>query len=63
MVHLQGVPLSKRFALVPLGPPLLTYSSTCKACAWECCSDCTLRRRVHLPEPAACEPQARELNG
>ena len=34
MVHLQGVPLSKRFALVPLGPPLLTYSSTCKACAW-----------------------------
>ena len=31
VVHLQGVPLSKRFALVPLGPPLLTYSSTCKA--------------------------------
>ena len=27
----QGVPLSKRFALVPLGPPLLTYSSTCRA--------------------------------
>lgn len=27
----QGVPLSKRFALVPLGPPLLNYSSTCKA--------------------------------
>lgn len=32
VVHLQGVPLSKRFALVPLGPPLLSYSSTCKAC-------------------------------
>ena len=31
VVHLQGVPLSKRFALVPLGPPLLTYSSTAKA--------------------------------
>lgn len=31
VVHLQGVPLSKRFALVPLGPPLLTYSSTSKA--------------------------------
>ena len=31
VVHLQGVPLSKRFALLPLGPPLLTYSSTCKA--------------------------------
>jgi len=31
VVHLQGVPLSKRFALVPLGPPLLPYSSTCKA--------------------------------
>eukprot|EP00889_Picochlorum_renovo_P002438 jgi/Picre1/29468/NNA_004856.t1 len=31
VVHLQGVELSKRFALVPLGPPLLTYSSTCKA--------------------------------
>lgn len=31
VVHLQGVPLSKRFALVPLGPPLLSYSSTSKA--------------------------------
>lgn len=31
IVHLQGVPLAKRFALVPLGPPLLQYSSTCKA--------------------------------
>ncbi|BDA45553.1 probable actin-histidine N-methyltransferase [Coccomyxa sp. Obi] len=31
VVHLQGVPLSKRFALVPLGPPLLSYSSTAKA--------------------------------
>ena len=31
VVHLQGVPLSKRFALVPLGPPLLAYSSTAKA--------------------------------
>lgn len=30
VVHLQGVPLSKRFALVPLGPPCLTYSSTSK---------------------------------
>jgi histone-lysine N-methyltransferase SETD3 len=31
VVHLQGVPLSKRFALLPLGPPLLAYSSTAKA--------------------------------
>lgn len=31
VVHLQGVPVSKRFALVPLGPPLLNYSSTAKA--------------------------------
>ena len=31
VVHLQGVPLSRRFALVPLGPPFLTYSSTCQA--------------------------------
>lgn len=31
VVHLQGVPLSQRFALVPLGPPLLTYSPTAKA--------------------------------
>ena len=31
IVHLQGVPLSKRFALCPLGPPLLSYSSTAKA--------------------------------
>lgn len=31
VVHLQNVPLSKRFALVPLGPPLLSYSSQSKA--------------------------------
>ncbi|KIY95099.1 hypothetical protein MNEG_12863, partial [Monoraphidium neglectum] len=31
VVHLQGVAPSRRFALVPLGPPLLSYSSTCKA--------------------------------
>eukprot|EP01026_Neomeris_dumetosa_P048980 TRINITY_DN424_c0_g1_i2.p1 TRINITY_DN424_c0_g1~~TRINITY_DN424_c0_g1_i2.p1 ORF type:complete len:491 (-),score=44.36 TRINITY_DN424_c0_g1_i2:270-1694(-) len=28
IVHLQKVPLAKRFALLPLGPPMLTYSST-----------------------------------
>ena len=27
----QDVPLARRFALVPLGPPSLSYSSTCKA--------------------------------
>ncbi|GAX79600.1 hypothetical protein CEUSTIGMA_g7041.t1 [Chlamydomonas eustigma] len=31
IVHLQGVSVGKRFALVPLGPPLLSYSSTSKA--------------------------------
>ena len=31
IVHLQDVSLSKRFAMVPLGPPLLSYSSTSKA--------------------------------
>ncbi|KAG2486389.1 hypothetical protein HYH03_014967 [Edaphochlamys debaryana] len=31
LVHLQGVPIAKRFALVPLGPPLLAYSSTAKS--------------------------------
>ncbi|KAH7296774.1 hypothetical protein KP509_26G038400 [Ceratopteris richardii] len=31
VVHLQNVPLARRFALVPLGPPLLAYKSTCKA--------------------------------
>lgn len=31
VVHLQEVPLARRFALVPLGPPLLAYKSTCKA--------------------------------
>lgn len=31
VVHLQGVAPSRRFALVPMGPPLLSYSSTCKA--------------------------------
>ena len=30
VVHLQDVTLSKRFAMVPLGPPLLSYSSTSK---------------------------------
>ena len=28
---MQGVELARRFALVPLGPPSLSYSSTCKA--------------------------------
>jgi hypothetical protein len=28
IVHLQGMPLARRFALVPLGPPLLSYSSS-----------------------------------
>ena len=35
VVHLMGVPSSKRFALVPLGPPLLQYRSTSRAAlAW-----------------------------
>ncbi|KAG7017814.1 Histone-lysine N-methyltransferase setd3, partial [Cucurbita argyrosperma subsp. argyrosperma] len=31
VVHLQNVSLARRFALVPLGPPLLAYRSNCKA--------------------------------
>ncbi|XP_068665250.1 uncharacterized protein [Aristolochia californica] len=31
VVHLQKVPLARRFALVPLGPPLLTYKGNSKA--------------------------------
>ncbi|BAU01554.1 fructose-bisphosphate aldolase-lysine N-methyltransferase, chloroplastic [Vigna umbellata] len=31
VVHLQKVSLARRFALVPLGPPLLSYQSNCKA--------------------------------
>ncbi|GAA0157726.1 methyltransferase [Lithospermum erythrorhizon] len=31
VVHLQKVSLARRFALVPLGPPLLSYGSNCKA--------------------------------
>ncbi|KAJ6801818.1 ribulose-1,5 bisphosphate carboxylase/oxygenase large subunit N-methyltransferase, chloroplastic [Iris pallida] len=31
VVHLQKVSLARRFALVPLGPPLLSYKSNCKA--------------------------------
>ncbi|CAF2347476.1 unnamed protein product [Brassica napus] len=31
VVHLQNVSLARRFALVPLGPPLLAYCSNCKA--------------------------------
>lgn len=40
VVHLQGVPTSMRFALVPMGPPLLSYSSDCRALVrWEPSSD------------------------
>ena len=42
VVHLQGVPLSKRFALVPLGPPLLSYSSTSKVSPHERMAACLL---------------------
>ncbi|GFP84928.1 histone-lysine n-methyltransferase setd3 [Phtheirospermum japonicum] len=31
VVHLQKVSLARRFALVPLGPPFLSYRSNCKA--------------------------------
>jgi len=31
VVHLQGVELSKRFALIPMGPPLVMYKSTTKS--------------------------------
>ncbi|XP_057482627.1 uncharacterized protein LOC130769349 [Actinidia eriantha] len=31
VVHLQKVSLARRFALVPLGPPLLAYKSNCRA--------------------------------
>ncbi|KAJ1686168.1 hypothetical protein LUZ63_017558 [Rhynchospora breviuscula] len=31
VVHLQKVSLARRFALVPMGPPLLAYKSNCKA--------------------------------
>ncbi|KAM2537317.1 hypothetical protein TB2_022896 [Malus domestica] len=31
VVHLQKVSLAQRFALVPLGPPLLAYGSNCRA--------------------------------
>ncbi|KAL5080597.1 hypothetical protein RYX36_009018 [Vicia faba] len=31
VVHLQNVSLARRFALVPLGPPLLAYCSNCRA--------------------------------
>lgn len=31
IIHEQKVSLARRFALVPLGPPLLTYKSNCKA--------------------------------
>eukprot|EP00475_Leptophrys_vorax_P033272 TRINITY_DN5206_c0_g1_i2.p1 TRINITY_DN5206_c0_g1~~TRINITY_DN5206_c0_g1_i2.p1 ORF type:complete len:512 (-),score=17.11 TRINITY_DN5206_c0_g1_i2:292-1827(-) len=31
VVHLQGVSLARRFALIPLGPPLLAYRSTTRS--------------------------------
>jgi hypothetical protein len=30
-IRVQKVPLARRFALLPLGPPSLRYSSVCKA--------------------------------
>jgi len=63
VVHLQGVELSRRFALVPLGPPLLSYSSTAKAILTYCEEDKEVQLAVdrdYLPgQPiyAWCGPQ------
>lgn len=63
VVHLQGVELSRRFALVPLGPPLLSYSSTSKATLKYCDADKEVQLAVdreYLPgQPvyAWCGPQ------
>eukprot|EP00879_Flechtneria_rotunda_P016734 GHRR01017515.1.p1 GENE.GHRR01017515.1~~GHRR01017515.1.p1 ORF type:complete len:363 (+),score=117.95 GHRR01017515.1:222-1310(+) len=46
IVHLQGVPPARRFALVPMGPPLLPYSSTCKVGANGLPDSC-----VHVESP------------
>lgn len=63
-VHLQGVPSSRRFALVPLGPPLLSYSASCRAMLAYCPETDTVDLRVDRPyqpgQPvlAWCGPQA-----
>ena len=68
IVHLQDVTLSKRFALVPLGPPLLSYSSTSKVIClllaffffffWGTGEMSTLRQATKVPN----EPSLRQNN-
>lgn len=61
VVHLQGVSLARRFALVPLGPPLLSYASNSRAMLQAVDGAVELRvdRDVEEGEPiiAWCGPQ------
>ncbi|CAN1273283.1 Actin-histidine N-methyltransferase [Linum perenne] len=61
VVHLQKVSLARRFALVPLGPPLLSYGSKCKAMlsAVEGAVELVVDRPYKAGEPIAvwCGPQ------
>ncbi|CAN0925256.1 Actin-histidine N-methyltransferase [Linum grandiflorum] len=61
VVHLQKVSLARRFALVPLGPPLLSYGSNCKAMlsAVEGAVELVVDRPYKAGEPIAvwCGPQ------
>ncbi|CAL1358337.1 unnamed protein product [Linum trigynum] len=61
VVHLQKVSLARRFALVPLGPPLLSYRSSCKAMlsAVEGAVELVVDRPYKAGEPIAvwCGPQ------
>eukprot|EP00271_Cylindrocystis_brebissonii_P021839 TRINITY_DN8071_c1_g1_i1.p1 TRINITY_DN8071_c1_g1~~TRINITY_DN8071_c1_g1_i1.p1 ORF type:complete len:547 (-),score=89.83 TRINITY_DN8071_c1_g1_i1:824-2464(-) len=61
VVHLQGVSLARRFALVPLGPPLLAYKSNCRAmlAAEDGFIKLALDRDVKAGEPISvwCGPQ------
>ncbi|CAI7869666.1 unnamed protein product [Closterium sp. NIES-54] len=62
VVHLQGVPLPRRFALIPMGPPLLAYKSTTRsmlAASSDGGVELRLDRPVKAGEPLSvwCGPQ------
>lgn len=61
VVHLQKVSLARRFALVPLGPPLLSYNSNCKTmlAAVDGAVQLLVDRPYKIGEPIAvwCGPQ------
>ncbi len=57
---MQGVPLSQRFAMVPLGPPLLAYSPTAKVLPAARRSATATGMHKQSPLPPLCAPRRLE---